>query len=657
MQGGRYRSVEHYAFEKLLNALKIDEKIIEKIQTTVLPIHVGLVACRVLKMLQIDKELILEKTSKMDRWRQSAMKHKIVHNEYLQQLLLSTGDALLIDCAEGDRMWTCRSTEVELQRLLTKPYVSPEKIVEWMSAETEKIPKPLKHLQGNKTGLLLMELRGKLATATQSRIPLISPINTSAMTSIITHNVICFTAESVWHPLYPAEIRPAPDQPLMPSPAHFVAQQAVRYLGMNKEDTDYILSTNSSLECWYRLHEMIESKGRGLEREQSWWMEKRQKAIKDSLQLLLEQHPPLLRALIDTGDSMLVYCSRFSSIEAELSIGMRENDLRSWMWAVEVSSKQLLELCSRPMAFRPAFLGGNRLGLILMELRREFLLRGVFPQSLPELPLSNEAVLGTDSPTENMVVTEPFDVLLPDNYTATWINPLFLLAKSSNNPELISMCTKVKLAPRLVTVDDEKITDIVQSLVYEGKVDEELLNEVALEDLRAVFVKYCTRLRLRKEELEAQHANMQMLASEVHRLQSIRRGLEETQRRENGTSHNSIGPTTSRIAAGRDNERFDYNDLQENFDAPPLRPKPRERGEYKIPNRKRAASPIRDDKKKDRKEPTKPPAPLRVRSPPKKREPSPPKIIEEKKPPKAKRPPVEELSDGEILSTDEEDEN
>lgn len=26
------------------------------------------------------------------------MKHKIAQNEYLQQLLLSTGDALLIDC-------------------------------------------------------------------------------------------------------------------------------------------------------------------------------------------------------------------------------------------------------------------------------------------------------------------------------------------------------------------------------------------------------------------------------------------------------------------------------------------------------------------------------------------------------------------------------
>lgn len=107
-------------------------------------------------------------------------------------------------------------------------------------------------------------------------------------------------------------------------------------------------------------------------------MERRQKAIKDALSLLFEQHPPLLRALLDTGDAMLVYCARFCSMETELSIGMRESDLRAWLYTVDISSKQLLELCTRPMAFRPSYLGGNRLGLILMELRREFVLRGPF---------------------------------------------------------------------------------------------------------------------------------------------------------------------------------------------------------------------------------------------------------------------------------------
>lgn len=110
---------------------------------------------------------------------------------------------------------------------------------------------------------------------------------------------------------------------------------------MNKDDTDYILEETSSVDCWTRLHEVIEYRGRGLELEQTWWMDKRMQFIKESLQLLLEQHPALLRALIDTGDSLLVYCSRFSSMDAELSIGMREMDLRVWLREVDVTTKQV----------------------------------------------------------------------------------------------------------------------------------------------------------------------------------------------------------------------------------------------------------------------------------------------------------------------------
>ncbi|KIH49286.1 hypothetical protein ANCDUO_20640, partial [Ancylostoma duodenale] len=242
-----------------------------------------------------------------------------------------------------------------MQRLLTKPYVGPADLIKWMRNKDEKTPKTLAHLVGNKTGLLLMELRVKLAAQTESRIPLISHFNTASLSSIVSSNVICFTAESVFHPLYPAEIRVVEGQPLFASPAHFVASQAVKYLGFNTEDAEYVMETESSLECWERLHETIEAKGRGLEREQSWWMERRQKArkmsslalpfplfvaIKDALALLFEQHPPLLRALLDTGDAMLVYCARFCSMETELSIGMRESDLRAWLYTVDISSKQ-----------------------------------------------------------------------------------------------------------------------------------------------------------------------------------------------------------------------------------------------------------------------------------------------------------------------------
>jgi hypothetical protein len=116
-------------------------------------------------------------------------------------------------------------------------------------------------------------------------------------------------------------------------------------------------------------------------------------------------------------------------VEAELNIGVRERDLRLWLSQVQQDSKQvgviktiikyritnvswqniewctasknlldhllrknwknasfqLMDLCLRPMAFRPPYFGGNRLGILLMELRREFILAGVFPHQLPEL--------------------------------------------------------------------------------------------------------------------------------------------------------------------------------------------------------------------------------------------------------------------------------
>lgn len=70
-------------------------------------------------------------------------------------------------------------------------------------------------------------------------------------------------------------------------------------------------------------------------------MDERQRAIKIALGLMFEQHPPLMRALLDTQDALLVYCSRFSSLEAELSIGMRERDLRSWLAQIDLDTKQV----------------------------------------------------------------------------------------------------------------------------------------------------------------------------------------------------------------------------------------------------------------------------------------------------------------------------
>jgi predicted NAD-dependent protein-ADP-ribosyltransferase YbiA (DUF1768 family) len=52
--------------------------------------------------MKLDPADVEHKSARLDRWRQSAMKHKITKNEYLQKLLLSTGHALLLETTFGE---------------------------------------------------------------------------------------------------------------------------------------------------------------------------------------------------------------------------------------------------------------------------------------------------------------------------------------------------------------------------------------------------------------------------------------------------------------------------------------------------------------------------------------------------------------------------
>lgn len=72
------------------------------------------------------------------------------------------------------------------------------------------------------------------------------------------------------------------------------------------------------------------------------------------------------------------------------------------------------------MAFRPAFVGGNRIGLMLMEIRREFILKGSIPHLLPDLGMPPDVVLGSESPLENYVPHLSFETMDDTNFTAIW---------------------------------------------------------------------------------------------------------------------------------------------------------------------------------------------------------------------------------------------
>lgn len=115
-----------------------------------------------------------------------------------------------------------------------------------------------------------------------------------------------------------------------------------RFFELDAGTESFLLSSSDTLECWSNLHHILNEKPLPLGKIQRWYMEERQTAIKDAMRLQFNQHKPLLRVLLDTEDSLLVCCSRFSSSEAELNVGMRERDFRMWCSQTRLSTKQVI---------------------------------------------------------------------------------------------------------------------------------------------------------------------------------------------------------------------------------------------------------------------------------------------------------------------------
>uniref|UniRef100_A0A915ALX9 NADAR domain-containing protein n=4 Tax=Parascaris univalens TaxID=6257 RepID=A0A915ALX9_PARUN len=651
MKGERYRSVEHYAYQRLFEALHLDDKCVEKIRTTVNPTDVAIVVDRVLEDREDIKGSLEAKIGRLDRWRQSAMKHKITRNETLQQLLLSTGHAILIDTVEGDPSWVSEADEFELQHLLTKQYITPSNIIDWMT-ERVKSPSALSHIRGNKTGLLLMELRAKLAASltSQSRIPLVSALTSAnELRTMISSHLICFTAESVFHPLYPAQIRLPGSADSLPSPTHYIAKQAIRYFGVCKDDAEWILESGHSVDCWHRMSAVIERSGASLERIQGWYMDERQHTIKVALSLMFDQHPSLMRALLDTGDALLVYCCRFASLDAELSIGMRERDLRAWLAYIDIDTKQLFDSVLRPMAFRPPYLGGNRLGCILMELRREFILKGVFPHQLPELPIGVDVILGSESPAENYTVSrEPFSILSSDNFTALWANPFLLLAKQRKESDLWTQSNSKKTLPKLISMDESRLAAIIEELDANETAGEEELENYCCEELRGLFARLSTQVLQRMNEMEMQHNEMNLLAKQITQMQNTRRMLEERKRQMEGPPPSIPDHRERRDLGGMPPPlKTSPTPLLRSYSPPP----PRRWEERRKPTMRRHSPEEKFSRRSPPEErPSRRRSPLQLKmtpvTPPRRHSPPPAKQH------KPQKPPVDEseLSEGEIVS-------
>ncbi|KAK0419728.1 hypothetical protein QR680_014293 [Steinernema hermaphroditum] len=541
MKGEKFRSVEHYAYQRLFDALRLDDKCIEKIRTCVDPADVVKVAARVFQDQKIEPTHIESKKARMDKWRQSAMKHKISKNDILQKLLLSTGHAILIDNYEAgdesDQVWSCGADEYELQNLLSKQYMTPSHFINWF-CKRGKVPKNMQHFGGNKTGMLLMELRAKFAAGNPqgANVSFIAPVHGyQIIKNATTPHLICFSPEGIFHPLYPGEITLPGESTKLPSPMHYVAKKAIEFLKITPENAEYIFEGEKSTDVWQRLYEVIETSLIKLQTLHAWFMEERQNVIKSGLKLMFEQHPQLLRTLLDTEDAMLVCCSRYTTTDAELTIGTRERDLRAWMTAVNVDTKQLLDLCARPLAYRPPYLGGNRLGIILMELRREFVLKGVFPQQLPELPVSTEAILGSESASESFTPDSEYGVTESEHYLSLWANPYLLYAKSEQNSDVWGLATARKLPPRLISIDEPKLNEVIEALEkMEGKWDRTVIDELTVEELRALYLRSVQKVKVQQSESTAQEAQILELTKKNHDLLALKRSFEDARDRHIG---------------------------------------------------------------------------------------------------------------------------
>ncbi|VDN25782.1 unnamed protein product [Gongylonema pulchrum] len=342
MKGERYRSVEHYAYQRLFDALRLDDKCIEKIRTTVEPAQVAMVAKKVFAQQKgifrpLSNYYALTFEMKGERYR------SVEHYAY-QRLF----DALRLDdkCIGEEKIRT--TVEPAQVAMVAKKVFAQQKLsdgaVKLKMARLDRWRQSAMKHKGNKAGLLLMELRSKFAamSPTQNRIPLVSPLATTMeLRSLLSAHMICFTAESVFHFLYPALIQLPNTKEVLPSPAHFVARQAIKYFNICAADAAYINETEKSIECWERMNTVIESSMPTLDKIQGWYMDERQRAIKISLSLMFDQHAPLMKALLDTGDALLVYCSRYSTPEAELTVGMRERDLRAWLAHIDIDTRQV----------------------------------------------------------------------------------------------------------------------------------------------------------------------------------------------------------------------------------------------------------------------------------------------------------------------------
>ena len=430
-----YPSVMHFVYARLLRALRLPAADIDRLRTVVSPCDVARVAERTIRRADVDTgtHKYRRLLDQLPKWKRRAVTVKLESYALLKRLLLTTGQAILVDSHRP-----CGSRERDVQHLLTKPYCDAATIVQWMQCSPRECPATIATaFNGNGCGLLLMRLRARLQSlcdaqqlAAVGQARLVALPTLASYAALVSQHLVCFTAASHFHPLHAAEV--VVGARTYPSAQHYVLCEAVDYFGVKAVSKEELCDLAPLAAC-RRLAQVFAATSRPpVEQLHAWAYTDQLEALRRALRARFEQHPSACRALLDTGDALLVYCSRGGGASLfadgyEWSAAMRETDVRAWMAACRMSSGQLIDLMCAPPARRPAMLGGNRLGMLLLELRKEFRLRlgAAQADSLPPMAVTQtpEMVLGSDSPMENVDVfdwTQEGQVDDPQNVTQIW---------------------------------------------------------------------------------------------------------------------------------------------------------------------------------------------------------------------------------------------
>ncbi|CDW53279.1 DUF1768 domain containing protein [Trichuris trichiura] len=448
----QYRSVAHYAFS---NWVRSWQGTVRQIQSLFSVGEPAMLPQFLAKMVSESGELPEERCldgrqrHKFIPWLDVAIASKFEQHPSLKTLLLATGDSLLVEtiCGQSDLFLSVGLSENDLHSFLIRPHISASLLLSWMIQPTTMPKKYACRIGLNYSGLTLMKYReylrscavnsGPLAPleahierpadsagkgfSPSDMLPLIVPFILDSFAPF-DDKIICFGIDCAFHPRYSSPITFPNKMLSYPSAYHFVFIEGCKFLGFPYK-TQIALAKENPVNVCASFQSLLRRSFPSVSRLNDWNRKVFFERLKLACRLKFTQHPTLMRALLETGDSVLVYCHRCTSWCPELAIGMSEADFLLWMDICQLDAGKLLGHIVQPYGRRLAFLGGNRLGILLMELRREFRLEGNSIENLAA-PASIMTYFGEDG-----INGIDEGLYCEQSVLSSWPNPLVVLSK------------------------------------------------------------------------------------------------------------------------------------------------------------------------------------------------------------------------------------